>query len=221
MERLFIGIVIPALNEEQTIEQVVSQTINYGIPIVVDDGSKDDTFIKALQAGANVYKHNINMGYEAALSTGFDVASKLGCKFVITIDADGQHNPYQLEEFIKQLELGYSLVMGCRDKTQRFSEKFFSWTGKLLWGISDPLCGLKGYQIQNYLKLGTFNTFPSLGTELAIRSILSGASFIEVPVTTKERFGKSRFGSGFKANYKILKALILLICFQITHRLDF
>jgi glycosyltransferase involved in cell wall biosynthesis len=221
VERHFIGIVIPAFNEVKTIEGVIFKVKIYGIPIVVDDGSGDGTYEKAIAAGAQVYKHNINRGYESALNTGFLEAFKLGCKYILTIDADGQHNPDQLKAFIYNLDLGFDLVLGCRNKTQRFSESVFACVGRALWKVSDPLCGLKAYKIDYYSRLGSFSTFASLGVELAIRSILSGASFIEVPIATRERVDSSRFGSGFLVNLKILRALAGLIARHFTRQLEF
>jgi len=220
VERHFIGIVIPAFNEAETIENLIFQVKIYGIPIVVDDGSSDSTYKKALASGALVHQHNDNCGYESALNSGFLEASKLGCKYILTIDADGQHNPSQLKEFIYNLDLGYDLVLGRRNKTQRFSEVIFARIGRVLWRVSDPLCGLKAYKIHNYLRLGSFSTFESLGAELAIRSIVSGASFIELPVAIRERVDSSRFGSGLLANFKILRALAGLIKRHFTRQLE-
>jgi glycosyltransferase involved in cell wall biosynthesis len=219
VERHFIGIVIPALNEGETIKDIVLRVSKYGVPIVVDDGSRDGTYEKALAAGAEVYRHENNQGYENALNSGFSEAARLGCKYVLTIDADGQHNPSQLKEFIDKLDLGYDLVLGRRNETQRFSEIIFAFFGKMLWGVSDPLCGLKAYRIDNYLMFGAFSTFPSLGTELAIRSIISGASFIELSVSTRKRADNSRFGSGLRANLKIIDGLVALIYRYITYQL--
>jgi glycosyltransferase involved in cell wall biosynthesis len=220
VERHFIGIIIPAFNEAETIEDVVFQAKKHGVAIVIDDGSRDGTCEKALSAGAQVYRHKYNRGYENALNSGFSEAARLGCKYILTMDADGQHNPGQLKEFIDQLDLGYDLVLGCRNETQRFSELVFAFVGRVLWNVSDPLCGLKAYQIKNYLRLGSFNTFPSLGTELAMRSIVSGASFIELPIVTRKRVGSSRFGSGLQANIKILRALAALIYRYLTNQLE-
>ena len=78
MESPRIAIIIPAYNEEATIKDIVKSTINYGFPIVVDDGSEDNTADIAFKYGAKVKKHKINQGYDMALNTGFEIASKKG-----------------------------------------------------------------------------------------------------------------------------------------------
>ncbi len=211
MERSQIAIIIPAFNEAATISAVISNVHEYGIPIVIDDGSSDLTSTLALAAGAEVVTHSDNIGYDGALNSGFARAAILGCRYAITIDADGQHNPAQLREFIDRLDQGFVLVLGVRDRLQRFSEKIFAITAKLLWGISDPLCGLKGYAMVIYSRVGYFDSFKSIGTQLAVFTIVQGCSMTELPVLTRERQDKPRFGSGLLANYKILRAMLILI----------
>ena len=79
----------------------------------------------------------------------------------------------------------------------------------MLWGIDDPLCGMKGYRMDVYRKLGHFDSYGSIGTELAIYGVRSGYSFVQVPVATRDRTGESRFGRAIKGNYLILRAAML------------
>jgi len=60
---------------------------------VVDDGSSDGTAKIAQGEGATVVSYSVNRGYDAALESGFCKAAEIGCELVVTIDADGQHNP--------------------------------------------------------------------------------------------------------------------------------
>jgi glycosyltransferase involved in cell wall biosynthesis len=71
MERHRIGIIIPALNEANTIAAIVTGAANYGLPIVVDDGSSDETGAFAAAAGAAVVRIDTNVGYDEALNLGF------------------------------------------------------------------------------------------------------------------------------------------------------
>ena len=87
-----LAIVIPAHNEEETITNVVRDVSNYGVPIVVDDGSNDSTGILAEKMGATVLRHSTNLGYDAAIETGFAHAAKISANIVVTFDADGQHD---------------------------------------------------------------------------------------------------------------------------------
>ena len=210
MERSRLAIIIPALNEAGTIGQVLENVAEYGIAVVVDDGSTDATADIAIRAGAELIRHAANRGYDGALNSGFSRAAQLGCDYVITMDADGQHNPGQLRDFIGLLDNGFDLVLGVRDRTQRFGEAVFSAFGKTLWGITDPLCGMKGYRIALYHQQGVFDSFQSIGTELAVRSVARGCKVAEIPVLTRSRLDTPRFGRRFAANQKILRALAIL-----------
>ncbi|MBU2538878.1 MAG: glycosyltransferase family 2 protein [Proteobacteria bacterium] len=207
MERHRIGIVIPALNEAATIGWVVSNVLPYGVPIVVDDGSRDETGEAASSLGASVVRHPANRGYDQALNSGFSHAEALGCEYVITMDADGQHDPTILHEFIQALDNGADVVIGVRDRHQRLAEYIFAWVAAKKWGISDPLCGMKAYRINIYKELGHFDSYDSIGTELALYAAKNGKHIAQLPVKTRERIDAPRFGRRFSANRRILYAL--------------
>ena len=127
MEKCRVGIVIPALNESATITSIVEAVGKYGVPIVVDDGSTDNTASLALGSGAVVVVHEVNRGYDVALNSGFIKAAELGSKIIITVDADGQHDPLLIQQFIDAIELGADVVVGVRSRRQRFAEHLFAW----------------------------------------------------------------------------------------------
>jgi len=206
-----VAIVIPALNEAESITAVVSSVSAFGTPIVVDDGSIDETAKLATEAGAHVVRHFRNRGYDAALSTGMYEARKTGFEFVITVDADGQHMPLLIGEFKSALLNGADLVIGVRDRRQRFSETIFSWVGKFLWNVRDPLCGMKAYRLTFLDSFGPFSSFKSVGTEFAIRQIRNGIKPVEIFVPTRPRVGVPRFGGTIKANYRIFRAMVILV----------
>jgi hypothetical protein len=209
VSRQTVALVIPALNESESIAAVVAAVRSYGQPIVVDDGSSDGTGSLASAAGAVVVTHAENRGYDLALESGLTRAIDDGYDFVVTLDADGQHNPELLAPVLAQLFAGADMVVGVRDRHQRFSESAFSITAKLLWGIADPLCGMKGYRIAKLGAIPEFCTYTSVGTELALRAARSGWRIAQVPINTSSRKGASRFGTGLRANWMILKALAL------------
>lgn len=199
--------VIPALNESLNIGAVVRGIVPFALPIVVDDGSTDDTAQLAAEAGAIVVRHARNLGYDAALQTGLFKAIELGYDYGITLDADGQHSPQTLSVFIEELSAGADLVIGRREHTQRFAEAVFAMAGRCLWRIDDPLCGMKGYKLAYLAHVGHFDAYRSIGTEFAIRAARSGLTIVNVPVPTVPRLGESRFGSGWRPNLKIIRAL--------------
>lgn len=204
-----VAVVIPALNEARAIAEIVTGVIPYGMPIVVDDGSKDETAILAEAAGAIVVKHGINLGYDAALETGLFKAIELGFEHAVTFDADGQHLPQTLNAFKTEFDNGADLVVGTRDRHQRYAESVFAAVGNILWGFRDPLCGMKGYKLGHLSKLGFFDSYRSIGTEFALRCVRTGLDFRSVPVPTLNRSDHSRFGGGVRPNLKILRALLL------------
>ena len=180
MDRSRVAIVIPAFQEKKNISKVVKGALKYGQTIVVDDGSKDETGRVAKKLGAIVEFHKNNLGYDAALNTGFKKAAKLNIDFIITIDADGQHNTVLLKKIIKLLRSGASIVLGVRNKKARFAELLFGLYTKHQYGILDPLCGLKGYSIESYKLCGYFDSYKSIGTELMLKNIFIGKSFKQV-----------------------------------------
>ncbi len=208
MVRPSVGIVIPAFNEALTIASVINSVSRFGVPIVVDDASTDNTVGIAISCHAEVVTHKSNLGYDEALNSGFIYAKNLGLKFIITIDADGQHNPCLVEKVVRHLTDGADLVIGVRDHTQRISEYFFCVVADFLWSLRDPLSGLKGYRISLYEEKGAFDTYKSIGTELCIFAAKKKKVIFQFPIVIRPRKDKPRFGSGIFANFKILRALI-------------
>ena len=210
VEEYKVGIVIPAFNEELTIAQVVNSVKKYGYAIVVNDASTDRTREIAKDAGAIVIDHKNNKGYDSSLNSGFKMAEELGCDGVITFDADGQHSVNILSQYISHLKKGVDLVLGVRPNTQRFAEWVFKVYTNFFINWSDPLCGMKGYSMKLYKNKGCFDSYNSIGTELAAYGIINGYKFVEINIPIIEREGAPRFGAIIRSNIVILKALMNL-----------
>jgi glycosyltransferase involved in cell wall biosynthesis len=205
---LQVAIVIPAWNEAPTIERVVRSVMPGRTVIVVNDCSSDATAPIAAAAGAVVVNHTANLGYDGALQSGFEKAEELGMDIVVTFDADGQHDAAILDEIIQPLARDQAdIVIGIRPQTARFSEALFGLYTWLRYGVSDILCGLKGYRIDLYKRRGHFDSYSSIGTELALAALAGGARIAVVPVPVHEREDRPRFGQGLRANGRILKAM--------------
>ncbi|MEZ7500922.1 glycosyltransferase family 2 protein [Psychrobacter sp. Arc29] len=209
MDRSKIGLVIPAYNEANTIFDVVKAASKYGRPIVVNDCSNDSTAELALKAGATVVNHTVNLGYDGALNSGFARAHKIGCEVIITLDADGQHNPKLIKSFIDALENGSDMVLGIRSNKPRFSEHLFALATNKKFGIKDPLCGMKGYSAKVYEALGYFDSYESIGTELMLFAASNNFLFTQIFFNVEERQDRPRFGGALRSNLKILKAMSL------------
>ena len=204
-----VAIVIPALNEAATVASVVRSVLPFGMPVVVDDGSIDDTASVARNAGAEVIRHDVNRGYDAALSSGFARAAERGASVVVTFDADGQHDAAALESFIAPLLGGKAeLVLGIRPQPARAAEALFSAYTRWRFAVPDILCGIKGYRIELYCRLGYFDRHQMIGTELALASLRDGVRFALVPVPIHLRQGTPRFGRMIRANWLIFRAFL-------------
>lgn len=214
MERSQLAIIIPAFNEDRTIGGVVGALLEYGVPIVVSDGSTDRTVEIATQAGAIVVGHTTNSGYDSALNAGFTRATGIGARFALTFDADGQHDPASVGAFIKLLDDGIQVVLGVRQTRARFSENMFAFYTRAAYGVHDPLCGLKGYNMAAYDRLGHFDSYGSVGTELMLFCIRAGLPFAEVPTRVSRRNGSARLGDWFRANLRIIRALAFALIYR-------
>ena len=210
MENDGLAIIIPAYNESNTIQNVIISVINYADVIVVDDGSTDDTATLAKLVGAKVISKK-NEGYDSAISKGFEYASNLNYKYLITLDADGEHDTNNLEEFITQLKLGHDVVVGIRKEKRRISEKIFGYLTFIKYGIFDPLCGLKGYSITIYNELGYFDSYNSIGTELLLYAARKQKQIYQIQLVHNKTRKDSRFGNLINGNFKIIRSLIIYL----------
>jgi glycosyltransferase involved in cell wall biosynthesis len=105
---------IPAHDEAPRIGPVIREAVRHLSVVVVDDGSSDDTAGVAAAAGARVIVQRPNRGKGAALRTGFAAALADGCDAVVTLDADGQHDPAEIPRFVAAFAVG--VPGGARDR---------------------------------------------------------------------------------------------------------
>lgn len=100
-------VIVPAWNEEGSVGPTVSAILaaneRYDV-VVVDDGSVDATAIRAREAGATVLALPFNLGVGGAMRTGFTYAARKGYQTAIQVDADGQHNPEDIENIVAGLQ---------------------------------------------------------------------------------------------------------------------
>ena len=206
-------ILIPAFNEDKTIFSVVKHASQYGDVIVLDDASIDNTKILAEKAGANVIRSSKNIGYENILTLGFKhIIKKCNYKYLITLDADGEHNPDDIKKFLHALNNGIDIVSGQRSKKNRISEHVWAIFGKLLYKLNDPLCGMKGYNltfINKHIEKYDLDVLGQIiGTYLTKISINNNCKIINIKINVFKRQGVSKFGSGLKINLRLLCELI-------------
>lgn len=148
--------VIPAYNESTVIAEVVRGCLEHvDVVLVVDDGSSDETVETARAAGAQVLRHTLQRGAGRATATGLQAAIHLGVDFVVTLDADGQHLPDEIDVVLEPLRQGRAdIVVGCRSLNRqdmplvrRLGNRFANlWTWLMIGvTISDSQSGYRGY----------------------------------------------------------------------------
>lgn len=152
-----VAVLIPAFCEEQTVGDVVSGARKY-LPdvIVVDDASTDETAARAEAAGATVLYRETNGGKGASLSQGFRYVLTNGFDAVITLDADGFHDPDEIPGFLEAYQrTHFPVLIGNRmTDTQRIPlvrrwtiQIMRYWLDRLLGVyVPDPPCGFRFYR---------------------------------------------------------------------------
>jgi glycosyltransferase involved in cell wall biosynthesis len=128
---------VPAYNEGERVRGAVTGARAHLPVLVVDDGSTDDTAAHAVDAGAEILRRARNGGKGMALRDGFRAALDRGYEAVVTLDADGQHDPAEIPAFLERFaSRGADLIIGSRDfrhmpPVRRFANSLgrrcFSW----------------------------------------------------------------------------------------------
>jgi len=216
-----VSIVIPVYNEQDTIKELIEETIEVlreeGIDfelLIVDDGSTDKTWevIKDLAREHSEIKGirlGRNFGQTSALSAGF---SQSQGKIIITMDGDGQNDPQDIPRLIEKINQGYDLVNGWRRarKDPLFSRKIPSRVANYLIGkftglaLKDFGCGLKAYRSELVKKLNLYGEMHRLVPALAY---WSGARIIELEVNHRPRragYSKYNFNRIFRVIFDLI-----------------
>lgn len=206
---IFLSILIPLLNEEESLNELYSRiketldkmnVSNYEI-IFIDDGSTDNSFdvIKNIHLNdLNVHcvKFRRNYGKSAALSVGFKRAAG---KYIITMDADLQDDPAEIPNLIQKLEEGYDLVSGWKKHrydpiSKTLPSKLFNAVTSITSGIKlhDFNCGLKAYR-STVIK--TLSIYGEMHRYIPALAHWEGFKITEIPVQHhKRKYGSSKFG---------------------------
>lgn len=216
-----IAVVIPALNAAATLGGVLLRTrsvLGEARICLVDDGSEDGTGELAEALGCLVVQHPRNLGKGAALRTGF-AAIGTAADLVLTIDADGQHDPSDIPRFIQALnEQGLDIVLGDRMSDTRAmpSDRYLS--NRLSSAvvsslahirIRDSQCGFRLFrtQVLDHVRLTTvrFET----ESEFLIRAAWAGFRIGSLPIATIYRGGQSHI-MRWRDTLRFLKLMVRL-----------
>ncbi len=196
-------VVIPAFREAERVGGVV-RAARAHVPrvLVVDDGSPDETAEAAAAAGAEVIRHPTNRGKGAALQTGFQWAREKGFEFVITMDADGQHDPADLPRFLEAYGRARAPVLiGNRMDDVRTMPLPRRWTNRFLSGllsremgqcVPDTQCGYRLYRCDVLPPEGTMSCRYDSESEILLQLAENGVPLASVPVRTIYRDERSK-----------------------------
>ena len=194
---LIITAVIPAYNESLTIGRIVTEALQHAkTVVVVDDGSLDSTDRVAAEAGATVLRHTKNLGYGAALSTGFQYFRNNGAGIMVVLDGDGQHAPAEIPRLVKPLLEGQAdIAIGSRFINQEHSvavpryRKFGIGMVNKAWRIAsgdvltDTQCGFRAYTREAVDKMEIKESNMSASLEILGQAADKNLRIVEVPVS--------------------------------------
>ena len=184
---------IPAYNEGVHIKKVVEASLAHLPVLVVDDGSKDNTVEIVKETKAQVVQVKPNQGKGNALKTGFRWALEQGYDGVLTLDADGQHDPQEIPLFLDALDKEYSdLIIGYRNFSEMpFSRKFANSFGTVLfsWAMRQPIRdNQSGYRLISKTLIEKMLAIKESGFEFEVEMILiclqNNMKLVWVPIRT-------------------------------------
>ena len=202
------AVLIPAFNASRHLAEVLRRLAPRAAPsdtLVVDDGSTDDTGEVARRAGVRVLRQDPNQGKAAALRRGFSELAEY--RFVVTLDADGQHDPSDLPQFLAASRAA-DLVVGARQLAGRMpwhrqiGNRWASWLTTLLAGqaVADSQSGYRLHSGRLLAEMVRRVPLSSDGylfeTEMLIRAARAGFRLATVPIATVYGDETSHFRPG-------------------------
>jgi cellulose synthase/poly-beta-1,6-N-acetylglucosamine synthase-like glycosyltransferase len=219
-----IMLIIPAYNEAANLRDLLRKIPskikdkNIGV-LVVDDGSFDNTKEVVVQSGHLVVQNKINRGQGAASRLGYDVLLKHNIQIGVTMDADNQHRPEDIETLVNPIiNNSFDLVIGSRvlgkaDKTSVLRSTgitFFTRIINFATGLKLTDCS-SGFKAFSMRKISTLNLredqFQS--TEVIVEAAKKGLRIGEVPITVVERkHGTSKKGRDIKYGLFFAKTIL-------------
>ncbi|RHW74897.1 glycosyltransferase family 2 protein [Colwellia sp. RSH04] len=207
---------MPAMNEGATIFDMVSSVVALGYQIiVVDDASSDNTVKEAKRAGAKVLCNIQNLGAWKATQTGLRYAESLGFHIVITMDADGQHDPKNIPLLVSQYAKGADVVIGnCTERGslgRHVAWTFFKRLNRL--NVSDIT---SGFRLYNEVALSCLSSrqatmleYQCIGVLIMMRNLKLNIVEASVPMNKRESGISRIFHSWMAVGYYLAYSSLL------------
>lgn len=200
INRTTLSIILPCLNESQSLQTLLTQLKSHyphAELIVVDDGSSDESANLAEQAGAQVVRHPYSKGNGAAIKSGARVATG---DILVFMDADGQHDPQDIERLLAELALGHDMVVGARSAKSQANfgrwcaNSFYNWLSSWMVGhtIADLTSGFRAVKADKFKEFLYLlpNGF-SYPTTITMAFFRAGYSVGYISIVAHTRIGKS------------------------------
>lgn len=217
-----IFIVLPTFNEEKVIQNTLREIKNAGYEniIVVDDGSKDQTYRRAKEVEkVIVLRHRLNRGYGAAIKTGIEAAKLLGADIIATMDGDGQHDPKDISKVVAPIiKNEVEVVLGTRLKNpkkmpfykriQNYIANIITWYLFGLW-VTDSQSGFRAYSRNALEKINTRYDRYEYASEVLREIYIYKLKFKEVPIQVRyteysmNKEHRQNLWNGLKTLYKM------------------
>ena len=228
-----ILIVMPALNEQASVATVIGQ-VREALPeadlLVVDDGSADETARLAREAGAHVARLAVNLGVGGAMRTGFRYAAARGYDVVVQVDADGQHDPEELDALLSGLDeadivigsrfagKGSYKAVGPRKYAMVVLSLVFSWLAKTK--LTDITSGFKAMGPRAIRMFAAYYPAEYLGdtVEGLVMAIRGKLVIKEIPVIMRERAAGTPSHSPIKSAVYLARAGLALLLALVRRR---
>ncbi|HZK51987.1 MAG TPA: DUF2304 family protein [Actinomycetota bacterium] len=217
-------VVIPAYNEADNLPSVLTEMPDEvgGLrvqPIVIADGCTDVTEATARNMGATVIRRDLRRGSGAAVRLGYKAALEGGARVIVTLDADGQHDPGEMEQLVKPLLADdVDMVQGSRilgdfeveSKARKHGVRVFASLLTLLGSsrITDPSTGYRA-MTASALKRLDLRQDQFYVSELILDASRKGMNVVEVPITIRARAsGTSKKPTTFRYAWGFSKAIM-------------
>jgi len=216
-----ITIIVPVYNEEGTIIQVINELNERGYDIIiVDDGSTDSTpylLQKFKDDNIKIYRHVINRGLGAALKTGIEAALSKKASYIVTFDADGQHDPDDIKKVCKPLiDDKADVVIGKRNfgempLSRNIGNFIMNIITLIFYGVkvSDSQSGLRAFTRSAASKIKINDRGYGVSSEIISEIKRRGLRLKEVPIKTIYTPETISKGTNLSVGIRILVKLII------------
>jgi glycosyltransferase involved in cell wall biosynthesis len=192
-----ICILIPAFNAQETLGSVLRKMEPLHLDtLVINDGSSDETKKVVLENGVGLLEHPFNLGKGAALRTGFQYILQRGYQIVITLDADGQHDPSEIPSLLKIFQTVQPDILIASRAAEfgkmTFLRRFWNRLGvkavaRLCHSdITDSQSGFRLIRADVLKKIDLVTSRFETELELLIKACKKGFSVLSVPINTQQ-----------------------------------